>query len=141
MRSALAVPLIQMTKLHAQDRCLQSIQTTVHAFHLVRVFLEPAVIREHANVLHQIFILTYNCARITKRTEILPRIKTESCGVADRTHPLTTPTSAVCLCSVFDDFQSMFPSDLHDRVHIARLAVKMNRYDRFGPRRNRRLDL
>src|ERR1043165_335713 len=141
MRAALAVPLVQMTQLHAQNRSLHSIKTTVHAFHLVRVLFEPPVVREHAHVLHQIFILADDRTRITKSTEILSRIKTESCCIADRTHALTAPTSTVRLCCVFDDFQSMLASDLHDRIHVARLAVKMNGYDRFGPRRNCGFDL
>src|ERR1044072_7148163 len=113
-----------MTQLDTKNRGLHSIQTTVHAFHLMRVLFEPAVVRKHANVLHQILVLADDRARITKSTEILSGLKTESRGIANRTDALTAPASTVCLCRVFDDFKSLRSGEVHARAHVSRLGQK-----------------
>ena len=47
---------------------------------------------------------------------------------------------AVRLGGVLDHDQAVLPGDLHDRVHVGRLAVEVDRHDGLGPRRDRRLD-
>ena len=82
MCTSLAVPLVKMSELHTQYRCLQTIQATVHTFYFVCVLLEATVIRKHANLLYQRFILTNYSTGIAKRPEILAGIKTKRRRVA-----------------------------------------------------------
>ena len=44
------------------------------------------------------------------------------------------------LCGIFDDFQVMPLGDFHDLIHTSRLAVEVNRNDRFGFVADRLLD-
>ena len=88
----------------------------------------------------QIFVLTDHRSGVAKGAEIFAGIETERRGIADRSDALSAPASAVRLGCVFDHFQIVLARDLHDRVHVARLAVKVDRDDGFRPRRDRRLD-
>jgi hypothetical protein len=71
----------------------------------------------------------------------LPGIEAEAGDVPDSAHALSVVLGSVRLRCVFDHYEIPPGGDLHDRVHIGRLAIEMNWHDRAGPRRDPGLDL
>src|SRR4051794_32142915 len=62
------------------------------------------------------------------------RLVSKKAERSDATKKSRGPTAAgrtKCFSTIFDDNQTMMPGDCHDPIHIARLTIKMNRYDRL----------
>src|ERR1700682_758401 len=97
------VPFAQASQFHSQYSRLQSVQTAVNALDLVRILLSATVVSQHSDSANQVLIVTYCCAAIAVRAQILSRIETETSCVSQGTHPAALPSGPVRLRRVLYD--------------------------------------
>ena len=98
------------------------------------------VVTQQAKFLSQLVRVSNNRSTVTIGTEVLARIKAKATDVTKRSSTLAVDLRTMALRGVFDDFQVMPLCNIHDLIHTSRLAVKVNRNDRFGFLANRLLD-
>ena len=70
---------------------------------------------------------------ITQRTEILAREKTVARGITQGAGAASGMASAMRLCAVFNDDQTMRLGHRIDGRHVSRLPVEMHRQNSLGP--------
>ena len=80
-------------------------------------------------------------AAVAETAEVLAREKREAAVIADRTDPASLVLGTDRLTGVFDHDQIVLFRNLHDRVHIGRLAEEVHRDDRLRARRDLFRDL
>jgi len=75
-------------------------------------------------------------ACITRRAEILARIKTETPGEAERARAPAAVLRADRLCRIFQQDQTLGLAEFQQRIHVGHLTIQVNRQHHFRPRRN-----
>ena len=115
---------------------LKFIKSRVKAFDLIVVFLFRPIVSQCPHPIRQLRVICGDRAGIAECAKIFARIKTMPSRMAQRTGPPAFVPGSLRLRAVFDDFQPVFPGQVHNRVHVRRLAVKMHRHDGFGSRRD-----
>src|SRR5205807_7288024 len=122
-RFAPGVPLLQMAKLHAQDRRLQGVEAAVEALCLVDVLHLGPIVTKDPNAIRDFWVVRGNGAAVTEGTEILARVEAPSDCVAVATDPSAFIPGSVRLGCVLQDPQSAAVSNLEDRIQVCRLSV------------------
>src|SRR6266478_551963 len=128
----LFIPLAQMRELGPENPGLDGIQPPVVTLYFVVVLLELAVISQHAYALGQPLIVSGYGSSLSAGPEILPRIKTERGRMAYRSgfHPaILLPgevLGSMCLASILDHAEVVFPGQFHNRVHVGHLPIEVN---------------
>ena len=85
----------------------------------------------------QVAIVGRDRAPITKRAEVLGRVKAIGGRRPETPDWLPGAGREMSLTAVFDDRQVVTGCDIGDRDHVGGLSVQMNRHDSRGSRRNR----
>ena len=141
MRTTGFCPLIQVTKLDAQNGALDGIHPVVVAFQ--RMVIAPALspIAQHAQCVRLIVVVRHSHAAFAAGSKILAGIEAEASGQPHAACLGTEILGAMRLASIFDHDQPMRIRNVHDRIHVCHLSVKMDGYDRFRSLRDRLFDL
>src|SRR5688572_6393280 len=136
MRTASFRPRFDMLQLYAQNCPLNSIEPPVPADHIMIILLRLTVFAEHRNLGPQSIAIRHARTALTARAKVFPRIKTETTDIANRPRALALILGAMRLRCIFHHRELVLSRDLHDRVHVSHLAVKMDRDNRFRTRRD-----
>src|SRR5215213_95837 len=134
---ALIRPFIQTRKLHIQYGRLQLIEPAVDSDFLVLVFVRSAVRAQSPQTRVNVVVIGGKNPTITRATEVLGRIKTETSDHAHRARAASFVSRANRLSRILDHRNPMTPPELKQRIHRRTLAVNMHRHDDFGSRRDR----
>src|SRR5947207_3241701 len=134
------VPFVQLLKLDAKKGRLELIEARIVAFHVIVIFLFRTVIAQRSDTVGKFWIVRCHRAGVTERAEIFAWIKTVAGGMAERAGAAAFIASALGLCVVFNDLESVLFGDIHQGIHVRRLAVEVNRHDRFRFGGKRRFD-
>ena len=120
------VPVLQPHQLDAEHRGLDGIETAVIALDVVKIFLRLPVIPDHADLLRHLFVLGHDGAGLAEGAEVLAGVEAKAAGCAQGSCFFAFVRGAVGLAGVFDDNEVELASDFEDRVHVGRLAVKVD---------------
>ena len=118
---------IQVRQLHAQERGLQFIQPGIITLDVVVILHARAVIAQNLHIVGQRTIIGRDRPAIAQRAQILSRIKTKSRGMPQAARAPFVIARAMGLGAIFQDFQPMPSGNVHDRVHVRCLTIKMHR--------------
>jgi hypothetical protein len=99
------------------------------------------VITKRATYPGNIFVISDHTAALTASGEVLALAETEGAGMSDRTHFAPFILTAMRLSTILNYYQIVFAGDVHDGLHIAYLAVEMDRDYGPGPGRYLALDI
>src|SRR5688572_32891590 len=94
-----------------------------------------SVVPDHPNSTGEIFIVCSHGAGFTAGAEIFSGIETESSSFPHRTRalPCIVPgrkiLAAMSLAGILENHQAVLLRECHDGVHVAHLAIEMNRHD------------
>ena len=124
-----------MSQLYAKDGRLHLVQAGVHApdFADVPSTWLPTIVPQHRNLVRQGIIVGRDCAAVAIGAQVLGGVKGEGRGISERPDHLSLPTRAVGLSAVLDHFEVVGSREFHDRPHIGRLAIQVNRDNCTGP--------
>ena len=137
VRAPRGVPAFEAPQFHSKHRALNSFHPVVVALDFVHVFALLTPVAQHADLGVVSRIVRHNRPRLAVRAEVLTRIEAEAAELADAAHAASFVLRAVGLGGVLDHYQAVAIRDLHDRIHVAGLAVEVNRNDRLRARRDR----
>ena len=98
------------------------------------------VVLQASNLVGQGAVIGRDHPSLAGRNDLVAE-ETESSGITDRTDAAAFVLGTVGLGSVLENEQAVPASDLHDRVHVDRMAEQVDDDDPFRPRRDERLDL
>src|ERR1700722_14099659 len=104
------------------------------------VFHSAAVPPQHLYAFEDLGVVGYDHSAVAEAAQVLAGKETQTAGVAKRADLLSFIGGTDRLGAVFDDVQAVPPSDHHDWVHIAGLAVEVDRQDGLGAWRDGRFD-
>ena len=121
-----------MRQFCVENSCLQPVHAAVDPFHDVIAF--SAVTRECCHPIGQPIVIGHNASSIPVGAQVFSRIKGERRNVAKGSHKLSVVAGEMCLGAIFYHPQIMLSCDRHDRAHVGRLSIKMNRNDADGGR-------
>src|ERR1017187_10622899 len=113
-----------MRKLDVQNCGLKTIHAAVDTFH--HVISLAAVTGECCHPIRQTVIIGHSASGITIRAKVLGGVKREGGYVPECPNLPTFVLSHVCLSTIFNDPEFMFPGNCHDRIHVCRLTIKMD---------------
>ncbi len=129
-----------MSQFDRQETALQPFQPQVLTRQAVLVLLHRAVIAQHPHALRKLGIAGDNRTAFAQAAQILSWIKAEATGDAQRSGFAAFVIGAVRLAGILNQVKIVTTRNFEQRIHIRRLAVKIDRQDRLGVRRNRRFD-
>ena len=98
------------------------------------------VVAQGADALGEDRVVGGHRAAFAGRAEVLAGVEPEAAEASHRAGAAAAVVGAVRLRRVFDDRDAVAVGDREDGVHRRRLAVEMDRQDRLGARRDRRLE-
>ena len=124
--STLIIHLFKIRKFSTQKCRLKFIKPAVIPLINVMIFVIRPVISKSTNLISEFLIIRHDSARITKSTKIFTWIEAEARCVSECTHLLTLIGCAMCLRTIFNHFQSIFPRKFHNRIHITCLTIEVN---------------
>src|SRR6202043_2725210 len=125
--STRVIPLLQMFQFDSQDRCLERVETAVVAAEHVLIFFLLSVISQHPKAFRNGIVACYHHACVAVCTQILSGIKAERSSMPQGTRSFAFVAGAMCLASVFNNDQPMPLSQMHHRIHVSWMAVKVHR--------------
>src|ERR1700739_1855687 len=132
-------PRRQMRELCVQDRRLDAVHPAANSLHDVLVF--TTVTSKSSRPPRQMVIVCNKASGIPVRAKIFTGIKRERSDIAKRPNDSPSVFGRMGLGAVFNDPQVVPTRDRHDRVHVRRLTVEMDRNDTDGCRSNLRFNL
>src|SRR5665213_1645393 len=133
-RPARLRPFLQMAQLNTQHRALDPLHAKVVPFDDVMIFLFRPPIPQYSDLSRVLGIARSYHSGLAIRAEVFSRVEAKTRDIPETAYPAPLVFGTVGLRRVFNDDQSMFFCNRNDRIHICRLAVKMDRYhgSRFG---------
>src|SRR6266852_3712861 len=140
VRSPRLGPPFEVAQLDAQDRALDTLHPVVVARQRVMVLAVLAPVPQHADGARLLLVARYHHPALAVRAKVLARVVAEAGEVAEAADGPAIVLRAVCLSGVLNDEQFVSLRHREQRVHVGRLAVEVDRKDRFGARGDRRLD-
>src|ERR1039457_3263805 len=127
---AALVPVRDVSELHAQHRCLNSVHASVPAEFVMVVAPRTAMVAELPHVLGYLRTVRGDDASVSVSAEVLGGIETEGGGYAERARAASAPLGANRLGSVLDncdsEFLSIFMNYTVECVHVGALDVEMD---------------
>src|SRR5581483_9246868 len=114
-----------MAQLRAQECRLQSIETGIHAPHVVQIFIGAPMIGALDDTGDKSGVLAEVRAAVAPGAEILSGIEAEGRRRAQITRPYAIAYCPVRLRRILDDREAMAVGDGADRPHVRHLAVEM----------------
>jgi hypothetical protein len=127
------VPLRKVLQLHTEDGGLESIEPAVHPFHVMVVFFNPSVVREHSCPDRPFVVAGDDRPAVSIGAQVLAGIETEATDIPDRTDSPAFVHGAMGLGRIFHNLQTVLRSDFQNGIHVGRLPVKVNRKDGLRP--------
>ncbi|EXF95567.1 hypothetical protein HK44_025320 [Pseudomonas fluorescens HK44] len=124
--------LIQIFEFYRQTRCLNLIQTAVHATIEVLILLVGAIVTQCSQSRCQEIVICRNSARIAQRPKILARIEAETGSIPPATRFFPVDTCAMRLRRIFENQQSAALRKVHNPWHISQSTIEMNGQDCLG---------
>src|ERR1700730_3496686 len=124
---------IKMAQLDSQYSRLDSVHPAIPPNHAVVIFADLAVIPQDPNLILQLGVASHHRAGFTKRSKILSGIKAETRRVTKCPNPSTVIFRSVRLARIFNDVEAVFACKFDNRIHVRRLAEKINRNDCLRP--------
>src|SRR5436309_9108071 len=100
-----------------------------------------AVSSECCHPIGQPIVIGHNASSIPIGAQVFSRIKGERRNVAEGSYKLSLIAGEMRLGAIFYNPQIMLSRDCHDRTHVGRLSIKMNRNDADGGRCDLSFDL
>ncbi len=137
--AAVVVPLVDVLELGAQDTGVNVVETAVETV-AVNVTGVGAVAAQLANRGVHVGIVRNERTAVTEGAEVLLNDEAGRSRIAQFADFETVAGCANGLGVVFDDKQLMLVGDFADGLHVSALAVKVNRHDGLGLRRDGRFD-
>jgi len=107
----------------------------------VPVFDRRPVVAEFPDRSGKIVFVRHDRARIRKGTEVLPGVEAEPRRVPKRSGANTVVAGSMRLRRVFNDLEVVARGQRHERAHLRRMPVQMDRHDGPRARRDERFDL
>src|ERR1700682_4980505 len=87
------------------------------------------MIAQHAQRFRQLCIVGETDTRLSIRSQVFAAIETEAGNVAETAHALALVGGSVRLGSIFDDAQTVSMSEIHDGLHLCRVAIQVDGND------------
>src|SRR5262249_31709986 len=139
-------PLVKMLELDRENGRLQGIESEIPADIGVMVFRFRAVNPHHSQASGEAIVIGDDHASIAEAAEVLCREEAETGQGRELAYSLSVVIRADRLRSILDDRNAALRANLADRVHLGRLAEKIDRHDglrlwRNGPLDATRLDI
>src|SRR2546428_2538926 len=125
--------LVQVRELDAQDRRLDLIQPGIQTWYVADIALSPPVFPKQACALRQVSVVGDHSAPVPQRSQVLCRIETKCGEMPPGARLPAVDGGSVGLRAIFNDLQAVALGNAHDRGHIGRMSVEMDRQDRFEP--------
>src|SRR5208282_2414415 len=137
--AAQVVPSINVLELCAEDAGVQVVQPAVEAITVNVAGIGP-VVAQLANPGVDVGVVGHDGPAVAEGAQVLLDDETGGCSVAEFGDFEALAVSADGLRVVLDQTQIVFVGDFFDGGHVGALAVKMDRENRLGLRRDGRLD-
>jgi hypothetical protein len=128
---ALGTPLLQESKLHPEDSCLESVKSGIPTHVLVVIFWLHAVDAQAGHPGGQLRITGNRHAGIAKGSQVLTRVKTETADGPQIAGPFTEVFRTQGLGRIFHDGKIVPGRYGPQGFHVNALAKKVNGHD--GP--------
>src|SRR5512139_2869134 len=90
------------------------------------VFAALAMISQHPHGLRKLIVAGHHGAGIAESAQVLSRVEAEASGDAHAAGPSALVKCAMGLAGILDYRQLVLAGDLQNRVHVSRLAVKVD---------------
>jgi len=120
------IPPVQMLELHSQDGGLHLIQPAVDSNKNMLVFSRLAIIPQSPELLCQLTVACHHHAAVAVGAEIFRRIKAKTPQIANAPNAFASILRAMSLTGIFYHKKVMLSGDLHDLLHVSRMAVKVH---------------
>src|SRR5919108_5673500 len=120
-----------MRQLHAQNRCLNSIQAAVCPELIVIIALHTPVVSQPPHVLGVVGIARCNQSRVAVSAQVLGRVKAEGGSNSQRSRPPPAPSRSDRLGRILDDRNLELLGEFLKGIHVGTLPVQVNR--QYGP--------
>src|SRR6185503_7594151 len=127
-------PILEMPQLHTQDGALNGFHSIVVTNFVMVVLLALTMIAQALDPFRVIGIVSCDRAALSKRAEILARIKTKAGNRTQASCATSSVVGSVSLSCIFNDDQIVSRGNFVNRIHVRATAVKMNRHDYFCSR-------
>ena len=119
-------PVIEMRKLHAQDRGLERIEPEIRADQIVMIFDLAAVLPDRAHLARKRAVGRRHQTRVAERTQILRRKEREAAERTDASDGPAPVARANCLRRILDDRHTGAFRNLENRRHVGALAKEVH---------------
>src|SRR3954453_12733705 len=119
------VPLVEMRQFRRQQRRLQLVEPAVASSgpaHLI--FFAPPILTQFANPLRDPGIARRDRAAVSKRAEILGRVKAEAARIAKTARGPALAACAMRLSAIFEESNVMQPANLGDGLDLDEVSVE-----------------
>src|SRR5258708_5167172 len=123
-----------MLQFHVEHRSLKSIHPIVVPDVFMKIAAGLAVAAERARKLRNLVVIGGERATLAICAQVLARIKTECCGMAEAAHSLAAVGGAMGLTRVLNHRQAMTGGDVDDGSQISRPAIEVYGNDGAGSR-------
>src|SRR5205085_7871056 len=109
------------------DACARSV-TAEKTFHQTLRALQRLALGLFAHASGQLLVVRHSHAAAIG-VDALEHLEAEKGRRTERSHKTTAITRARCLSAIFHDDEVMLFGNLHNLIHLARMAVEMRRHD------------
>ena len=103
---------VEIAELHIEHGRLELVDTRITTLIVVNILLMATIITYRPHYLCEFQIIGRHCPSITQSAEIFPRIEAMTSGIPQRTSSTISKCTALCLCIIFDEFQTMLLANL-----------------------------
>ncbi len=80
------------------------------------------MVAEDADLIPKLLIVSHNRTRFAERTQVFPRIETETADIAERTRRMPAIGGAMSLGSILDDEKTVSACQLKNWIHVGHLT-------------------
>ena len=105
------------------------VHTTIHALERELILTCRAIVRNTADSLCQLFVISRYGSRIAQCAEVLARIKAVGGCISKGSGALLAPKAAMCLCIVFNEKEVVKLTQLADQRCVSTSPIEMYEHD------------
>src|SRR5215475_1460446 len=98
------------------------------------IALARAMIAQNPKLFSEATIIGNADASLTICSQVFAIVEAKTSYVSQAANAFAAIRSAVCLGSILNDSQSVFPGKIENRLHIDRVTIKVNRQNGTCPR-------